>query len=147
MGKAVVYKGIEGEYDRIAIGATGGVVHIFAACMEDFSDHIDRVPLDMGSVVFVPGESYSRFGSDRKTSSGYVWWDGEPLTFQGTYTDSEGGVHALFTQASGPMGALEYRECYWSWNCIPESKLFVAITTACAGRVMEFVYTNRRKRK
>lgn len=105
MGSAMVFTGIEGEYDTIALGSLG-CIEIFAPKIQNFQDRIKREPLDMTSIVFIPGEKYSRFGSNRKTSSGFVWWDGEPLTFHGTYTDSQGQIHALFTTDEGPMNEL-----------------------------------------
>lgn len=143
MGSAMVFTGIRGEFDTIAL-ASMGCIEIFATNIPDFQWRIVREPLDMKMVVFVPGEKYSRFGSDMKKSSGFVWWDGEPLMFVGTYTDTEGQMHALFQTDEGPMNELGYENCYWSWKAMPEHNIFVCVTHACAGRVMEFVPKNKR---
>ena len=134
MGKpmATVYEH-DDIYDLIAPGPAKGVYHVFALKDRASVDLVSRGAFLIGSMLFIPGMSYGRFGSDEHTSAGFVWYDGEPITFFGTYKDN-----ALFTSKDGPFRYDDqYPVCFWSWRFSVEHSMFIAITTASAGRRMD----------
>jgi hypothetical protein len=119
-------------YDILSPVSSGGVYHVFALKARSYRSFISRRPLEIGSAKFEPGEAYSRFGSDKKTSAGFVWYDGGPLTFTGTYKNN-----ALFESPEGPFEFMEFSACYWSWEFSLEHSMFISITAQRAARRMD----------
>ncbi len=123
----------DGEiFDLIGMSGSGGYYHVFALKSLAMEVFIDRTPLRIGYMEFIPGQSYPRFGSNKKTSAGFVSYDGVPLRFVGTYLG-----HALFEEEDGPFPFETYPRCYWSWRFSLEFEVFYAVTSQSAVRQME----------
>lgn len=116
----------------------------------DFTDHKGRrIEVPGYQHTFIPGEQYAAFGSNSRTSAGFIWYRGAPLTFEGTYDG-----HALFTEGGEPFiipasgyeteGKLRGDEpesrgdlvCFWTWKYNAEH--FIGITSVCTPRIMTF---------
>ena len=76
---------VEDIYDTICISQSNGYYQVFALKALESEVFIDRSPLRIGYMEFVPGQKYPRFGSNKKTSAGFISYDGVPLVFVGTY--------------------------------------------------------------
>ena len=132
MGNATVYKHDDEIFDLISPASAGGYYHVFALKNADDVRHVAVEELRVGDMLFRPGQVYSRFGSTKHTSAGFISYDGEPLTFVGTYKE-----HALFVDKNGPFDWAEYPVCYWSWKYSVGAKMFIGITNASAARRMD----------
>ena len=133
MTTAVVYSGCNDTHVNIVPKDAYGCIHVVAFKKREYANRIVRKPLTIGAYTFEPGKSYSKFGSDRKTSAGFIRYEGESLEFVGTYLES-----ALFVkEGQGPFEACEYPVCYWGWIFDVGLKVFITITDVSSGRVME----------
>ena len=131
MRKATAYPA-KGVGTIIAPSSFCGYCQVYAIKERAYRCFINRTKLTVGYMAFIPGEWYPRFGSNKKTSAGYIYYDGEPLQFVGTYRDN-----ALFVREGGPFEYEEFQLCYFSWSFSRRLKAFFATNHACAGRVME----------
>lgn len=129
--KMTVYEG-DGVGVILSPCSAEGYYHIYAVEQWPAEDCIDRVPLTVGYMTFVPGEWYSRFGSNKKTSAAFIQYDGVPIQFVGTYLDN-----ALFVRGDGPVEFEEFKQCYISWRFSRWHRFLLAITSASAARRME----------
>ncbi len=131
MKTATVYP-TEGIGAIISPSSSGGYYHIYAIKKRTSERLIDRTPLTVGYMTFIPGEWYSRFGSNKKTSATFIRYDGAPIQFIGTYLDN-----ALFVREIGPFEYEEFELCYYSWHFSREHRTLIGVTHSSAARVME----------
>jgi hypothetical protein len=130
-GTATIYP-VDERCSIIAPDSSRGYYQILAFKVEDWADLIDRRVLEIGEYRFVPGEQYSKFGKTKKTSAGFISYDGEPLTFVGVFEE-----HALFTRGDSPFSHGDFVACFWSWIYSTDPPAFFATTAQRSGRAME----------
>lgn len=138
---AVMYE-VDAVHDRILPREAAGHYEVLA--FKDLREvtRIRRERLVIGAHVFEPGQEYERFGSTRKTSAGYIHYDGEPLTFIGTWRD-----YALFGRDGAGIPLEEHAIGFYAWKFCLETRIFIAVNASNAGRVMEMGELPTGKRK
>lgn len=89
-------------------------------------------PVKMGKKTeFVPGNNYTRIGNNRNTSSGWTYYDGEPIQFYGRFQD-----FLLFTKSGEPLKEHGYTALFFCFRILNENNLFT-VNRAGSGRVIE----------
>jgi hypothetical protein len=102
-------------------------------CMlDDLSGKIEKTKINVGIFTFIPGEKYSRFGSSKKTSAGWIFYKGEALQYVGRYKD-----YMLFSRDGKPMKLENYQGIYFCWQIMKDVDCLFAINESGSGRVME----------
>ena len=133
MTTAVVYSGCNDTHVNIVPKDAYGCIHVVAFKKREYANRIVRKPLTIGAYTFEPGKSYTKFGSDRKTSDNFIRYEGKPLVFVGIYFES-----ALFLEEGDePFEVYEYPVCYWAWIFDVGLEVFISISALSSGRVME----------
>lgn len=86
----------------------------------------------VGKIEFIVGEKYTKIGTNKLTSSGYTFYDGEPLIFKGHYDD-----YILFEKESHPSVPKDYLQFYYCFKIMKakEGCLFT-VNHAGAGRII-----------
>jgi len=121
---------INDEYDLVAQCDTIN----FLCFKKDILNQIKREPITIGIYTFRPGRPYHKFGSTKKTSSGFIHFESdEPLYYYGHYDE-----HILFTKTGTPVKDKEgYKYIFFTWAFDTERTLLVATNQHSAGRIME----------
>lgn len=98
----------------------------------DIIDFILVEPVKMGtSTTFIPGHSYTRIGNNRNTSSGWTYYDGEPIQFYGRFQD-----FILFTKSGELIIEEGYTALFFCFRILNENNLFT-VNRAGSGRLIE----------
>lgn len=122
---------VDDAADRIAPFNAHGTYEILAIRERGEMARIEHRELRVGVYHFVPGEAYERFGSNRRTSAGFVWYDGEPIEFVGTWRN-----FALFKPPGCDLECRGYAGVFWSWIYSDETPAFYTMNASGGGRVM-----------
>lgn len=125
------YPGDDETHVFLSPSSAGGYYHIIAFKSLESLREIVRSEIEIGVYRFVPGEKYSKFGSGKKKSAGFIRYEGEPIVFVGTY-----GENMLFSSGEETMTIYEYPMCYFSWKILDSGNL-LSFTHQSAARIME----------
>lgn len=114
------------------IAAPGDATPCNYLCFKrDVLKDIKQEPIEIGVYRFEPGEAYTRFGSKKKTSASFAYYEGEPLIYYGHYED-----YILFTKTGDPVANFEnYLYIFFAWSYFDDSLLFLTYSN-CA-RIIE----------
>lgn len=105
----------------------------FLCFTEDIEMFIKRESVVVGDYKFTPGNTYSKFGNHKKTSSGFIWYDGEPIEFIGHYDG-----YLLFTKPNNKCeGKNGYISIYFAWAFHQKPPILITVNSSGAGRVIE----------
>lgn len=94
-------------------------------------DFIQKSEIKVGDWNFIPGNAYKKIGIRRKTSSGYVYYDGEPLIYCGYYDG-----YILFTKDGNPLKYKDYIALFYAYRVVSNDALFT-LNRAGSGRILE----------
>ena len=139
------------KYKSYDLAANVGANLYLCFKIPDYEDSIIRQPIRIGIYGFVPGTVYTKFGSKKKTSSGYLSVECPKDTgfwFIGTFNDPERETNYLLFRKSvnGEMRRLQrdlfgkthhgYHDiffCYMDLEC----GALMTLNMAGSGRVIE----------
>lgn len=92
---------------------------------------IIRRSVQVGKTTFTPGTKYGTIGSPKKTSAGFVYYQGEPLKYVGVYDG-----FLLFERDRMPKPHPNYVAFFYAFFILDKNNLFT-LTHSGAGRIME----------
>ncbi len=134
MGDVVRVKvwNITKEYDVVAPPDTD--VFNYFCLKQDILDKICKDPIKIGIYTFEPNNPYTKFGSTKKTSAGFIYFHAEePIYYYGHYNE-----HILFTKTRTPVKDQEgYKHIFFTWAFDKERTILITTNAYGAGRVME----------
>lgn len=89
-----------------------------------------RKPIQIGKHLFIPGQQFGEIGNRKKTSAGFSFYWGEPLTFEGVY-DS----FLLFRR--NPMATQEpYIALFYAYKIVSKDHL-LTLNEVGSARIIE----------
>jgi len=75
-----------------------------------------RRKIKIGDLTFIPGIAYTKIGNGKKSSSGFTFYDGEPLIYQGIYNG-----YLLFTKKLMPDAyQMGYVALFYTFAIVPK---------------------------
>lgn len=98
---------------------------------EDIDAFIQAEQVVIGDYEFIPGEKYYKFGTQKKTSAGFTWFDSpDPIVFHGHYDG-----YILFTRYGKAHPFEHYASAYFAWAFDQKSAILITINRAGSGRI------------
>lgn len=102
---------------------------------------IDPEPVTIGEFNFIPGKEYEQIGFYNKTSSGYTFYQGEPIVYNGRFED-----YILFSLKSGEIDGKDqgYENVFFGFRLCSEINCLFTLNHAGAGRIIEMTKGKRK---